>query len=87
MSWTTIRPDSRYEEDCARLHFMAGPELYQYIFCNEKDQVLKIIEMYFEMSETPCSKQYSYIDVEDGAVRMSISFPIWQFTRNTEARV
>jgi ribosomal protein S18 acetylase RimI-like enzyme len=77
MSWTIIRPDSRYKEDCARLHFMAGPELYQYIFCNEKDQVLKIIEMYFEMSETPCSKQYSYIGVEDGAVRgFMLGYPV-----------
>jgi ribosomal protein S18 acetylase RimI-like enzyme len=56
---------------------MAGPELYQYIFCNEKDKVLKIIEMYFEMPETPCSKQYSYIDVEDGAIRgFMLGYPV-----------
>jgi ribosomal protein S18 acetylase RimI-like enzyme len=74
---TIIRSDSSYKEDCAKLHFMAGPELYRYIYCNENDKVLKIIEMYFEMPGTPCSKQYSYIDVADGAVRgYMLGYPV-----------
>jgi ribosomal protein S18 acetylase RimI-like enzyme len=77
MLQTIIRSDSSNREDCARLHFMAGPELYQYIYCNERDKVLKIIEMYFEMPETPCSKQYSYIDVVDDALRgFMLGYPV-----------
>jgi ribosomal protein S18 acetylase RimI-like enzyme len=56
---------------------MTGPELYQYIFCHEQDQVLKIMEMYFEMPETPCSKQYAYIDVADDAIRgFMLGYPV-----------
>jgi ribosomal protein S18 acetylase RimI-like enzyme len=79
---TIIRSDSSNREDCARLHFMAGPELYQYIYCNERDKVLKIIEMYFEMPETPCSKQYAYIDVADDALRgFMLGYPVREISK------
>lgn len=56
-------------KDCARLQYVSGPEMYDYMFDGTKEEVMPVIEMYTEMSGTMFSTENAFVDIQGDAVR------------------
>ena len=67
---------SKQSEDCAKLIYMSGPELYTYVFAKKEPEVYALITLFFENPNTLFSRQNAIIDQEDGKARgILVAYP------------
>lgn len=65
------KAESKDKSFCARMYYMAGPNLFSYFFSSDKDVCIKVIEKLFETKKTIFSQEYFYV-FEDENIKAAI---------------
>ena len=62
-------PYNNEADDCVKLLYISGPELYTYIFVESEPKIYELIRLLYETPGNPYSKENIVVEEEDNKIR------------------
>jgi ribosomal protein S18 acetylase RimI-like enzyme len=70
------KAEEKDKADICKLHYMAGTHFFNYFFASPQRMVLKILNRLYKLPDTIFSKDFFWVDEDQGSIRGAISiFP------------
>ena len=70
------KPDNNEADDCAKLLYISGPELYSYIFVEREPKVYDLIKFLYNTPGSMIAKDKAFIEEENGRIRgLILAYP------------